>query len=108
MNTIIDTNDSAKRYRTRELVHVDVCGRMDKIFCKLENLSKTGASLKILSAKITPRAQDVIKITVNLNTIKKVHILYAEIVWVNGLDLGVAFIEQTDAHRKIINNGSRY
>lgn len=108
MNSSFDTSTTAKRYRTRELVHVDVCGRLDKIFCKLENLSKTGVSLKIISAKITPRANDIIKITINLKSLKKIHVIYAEIVWVNGLDLGAAFIEQNTAHKKLVNNGLKY
>ncbi len=94
-NNTQEPNTVAKRYRTQELVHVEICGRQNnKIFCKLENLSTTGSSLKIISAKLIPRPNDIIKITVDLKTINKTHTLYARIVWINGLNLGATFTKQ--------------
>ncbi len=100
-NTSQEPTASATRYKTQELVHVEICGRHDKIFCKLENLSTTGSSLKILSAKIMPRAKDILKITVDLKSLNKIHVIYAEIIWVNGLSLGTSFINQDKIQQKI-------
>jgi PilZ domain len=106
-NTMQEPKPTAKRYRTQELVHVEICGRHDKIFCKLENLSTTGSSLKILSAKIMPRIKDVIKIVVDLKSLNKTHVKYAEIVWINGLDLGVVFVAAENAQKRIIFSSNR-
>lgn len=107
MNNIYEPNNTAKRYRTQELVHVEICGRNDKIFCKLENLSTTGTSLKILSAKVMPRAKDILKITVDLKTLNKVHVVYVEIVWINGLNLGASFVN-ADAVQKKVSTNNRF
>jgi hypothetical protein len=104
MNNIYDQNSTAKRYRTQELVHVEICGRNDKIFCKLENLSTTGTSLKILSAKVMPRPKDILKITVDLKSLNKVHIVYVEIVWINGLNLGATFVNAEVVQKKLSFN----
>ena len=106
-NTIQEPTETAKRYRTQELVHVEICGRHDKIYCKLENLSMTGSNLKILSAKIMPRPKDVIKIVVDLKSLNKVHVKYAEIVWINGLDLGVNFVGAENAQKRIHFSSNR-
>ncbi len=102
-----EPSPTAKRYLTQELVHVEICGRHDKIFCKLKNLSTTGSSLKILSAKIMPRTKDVIKIVVDLKSLNKVHVKYAEIVWINGLDLGVSFVDAENAQKRIHFSSNR-
>jgi hypothetical protein len=105
MNTNhFDTPSTARRYRTQEHAHVEICGRHDKFFCKLENLSTTGAALRIISAQSVPRPKDILKLTVTLKSINKVHIMYAEIIWINGLDLGSSFISSEMAQRKITNN----
>lgn len=104
MNNIYEPNSTAKRYRTQELVHVEICGRHDKIFCKLENLSTTGSSLKILSAKVMPRPKDILKITVDLKSLNKIHVVYAEIVWINGLNLGASFVTAEAVQKKVSNN----
>ncbi len=104
MNSPQEPNISAKRYRTQEFVHVEICGRQNRIFCKLENLSKTGSSLKIISAKIIPRPKDIIKITVALKSVNKTHVIYAEIVWINGLNLGASFMDQDIIQKKLSSN----
>jgi hypothetical protein len=103
-----ENNRSAKRYQTKEHVHVGVCGKMDKIFCKLENLSKTGACLKISSAQVIPLQEDVIKIVLNLNSLKKIHVLYAQIVWIRGLDFGAAFVDRDSARDIILSQGLKF
>ena len=100
-NQIYEPNTTAKRFRTQERVHVEIYGRSDKIFCKLENLSVSGAALKILNAQVVPRPKDVLKIIVDLKTLQKTHVKYAEIVWINGLDLGVNFLNQEEAQKRI-------
>ncbi len=104
MNNVFESNSTAKRYRTQEHVHVEICGRHNKIFCKLENLSATGAALKIISAQSVPRPKDIVKMTVTLKSLNKIHVMYAEIIWINGLDLGTSFINQESAQKKITNN----
>lgn len=101
MNALNQTPlEPAKRYLTREVVHIEICGRNAKIFCRLINLSTTGVMLKAVSTLIMPRQNDPIKITLNLKSLNKIHTIYAEIKWTKGVDFGAAFIDQKTASEK--------
>lgn len=96
----------AKRYLTQEQAHVEICGRDSKLYCKLENLSITGAALKVVSALSMPRQKDIIKINIYLKSLKKHHTLYGEIVWTHGLNIGTKFLDPVSAKKKVSRNYS--
>lgn len=82
----------AKRFLTQELVQVEVFGRIGKIFCKMGNLSVTGVFCEIISANYMPRSGDLVRVTVNLRSLKKVRTMDAEVIWCKGLGTGLQFL----------------
>jgi hypothetical protein len=89
----------ARRFTTHEHAQIEVYGRIGKIFCKMGNLSTSGAFFEIISSNYMPRQGDLVRITVNLRSIKKTHILDGEVAWCKGLGLGIQFLN-ADLFRK--------
>lgn len=83
-----------KRYPTKEHAQLEIYGRMGKIFCRLCNLSSSGAFLEIVSSRHMPRQGDLVRISISLRQLKKTHTLDAEVVWCKGLGLGISFIKK--------------
>ncbi len=102
----IDTKNNERtepRYKTRELAYLEVYGHTGKIFCKLENLSLSGASLSIVSSDFVPTAGDISKITVHLRSLKKTHIKPVEVVWSKNMSLGIRFIDRSEVQKRLNN-----
>lgn len=85
----------AQRYNTKETAQIEVYGRMGKVFCKLGNLSESGAFLEIVNSNYVPRSGDLVRITVLLRQLNKTHVVDAEIVWARGLGLGISFLKKS-------------
>ncbi len=92
----------AKRHATNETAVVEVYGRSGKIFCRMNNLSTSGAFLEILNATFTPKQGDFVRVTVNLKQISKSHTVHGQIIWCRGLGLGISFVKDKDLVKKII------
>lgn len=99
--TVQEQKRSAQRYRTKELAYLEVYGHAGKVFCKLENLSLSGASLSIVSSEYMPTVGDISKITVHLRTIKKTHIKPVEIIWSKNMNLGIRFLGREEVQKRI-------
>lgn len=91
----------AQRYNTKETAQIEVYGRNGKVFCKLGNLSESGAFLEIVNSNYVPRSGDLIRITVLLRQLNKTHVVDAEIVWARGLGLGICFLKRTQLVEKL-------
>ncbi len=91
----------ARRYNTKEMAQIEVYGRMGKVFCKLGNLSESGAFLEIINSSYVPRSGDLVRITVLLRQINKTHIVDAEIIWARGLGLGINFLRKKTLVEKL-------
>jgi hypothetical protein len=91
----------AKRHNTKETAIIEVYGHTEKIFCRMNNLSTTGAFFEIITANYTPKKNQVVRISVNLKQLNKTYTLHGEIVWSKGLGLGISFIKQKDLFKKI-------
>lgn len=91
----------AQRYNTKEMANIEVYGRMGKVFCKLGNLSESGAFLEIVNSNYVPRSGDLVRITVALKQLNKTHIVDAEIIWARGLGLGICFLKRTQLLEKL-------
>lgn len=90
-----------KRFTTKELAQLEVYGRMGKVFCRMSNLSKSGAFFEIINSNFNPKVGDLVRITVLLRQINKTHIIDAEVVWSRGLGLGLCFIKKNDLVGKL-------
>ena len=86
----------AQRHSTNEFATVEISGRTIKIQCRLSNISQTGAFLEIINAAMTPKQNDIVRITINLRQINKVHVLIGQVVWSRGLGIGVSFLKNKD------------
>lgn len=91
MNEKISTQRVAKRFPTKEPARIEVIGRKVALFCRMTNLSSTGAFFEILNSNYTPRPNDQIRVTVNLKRVNKSHSINGQVVWCNGSGLGVVF-----------------
>ena len=91
----------AKRFLTKELAQIEVYGRMGKVFCKMSNLSQSGAFFEIINSNYMPRSGDLVRVTILLRQINKSHTLDAEIVWCKGLGLGLNFLKKTELLHKL-------
>ena len=49
----------AKRHQTKETAIMEVYGQTEKIFCRMNNLSTSGAFFEIVNAKYTPKKDQV-------------------------------------------------
>ncbi|OFZ31554.1 MAG: hypothetical protein A2622_02935 [Bdellovibrionales bacterium RIFCSPHIGHO2_01_FULL_40_29] len=90
-----------KRYQTKEHAQIEVYGRMGKIYCRLTNLSTTGAFLEIINSKYMPKQGDLIHVSVILRQLNKTHTLDAEIIWCKGLGLGISFVRKEQLFEKL-------
>ena len=90
------TSLSAQRHSTKEFATVEIQGRTLKIQCRLSNVSQTGAFLEIINASLTPKKNDIVRITVHLRQINKVHVIHGQVIWSRGLGIGVSFLRNKD------------
>ncbi len=93
--------EQAKRFTTKELAQIEVYGRMGKVFCKMSNLSQSGAFFEIINSNYMPRTGDLVRVTVLLRQINKTHVLDAEIIWCKGLGLGLNFLKKNELMGKL-------
>jgi hypothetical protein len=91
----------AKRFLTQELAQIEVFGRIGKIFCKMSNLSVSGACFEVISSNYMPKHGDLVRLTINLRSIKKTHVIEAEVIWCKGLGIGLQFLGATAFRKKL-------
>ena len=96
MNEKINSQPVAKRFQTREPARVEIVGKKAVLFCRMNNLSKTGAFFEIMNSHFTPRRGEIVRVTVNLKQIKKTHVINGEVVWAKGLGFGVVFTKHNE------------
>lgn len=84
----------AIRYQTKETAHVEVYGHIGILVANLKNISQTGAFLEVSQGDYVPQKGDLLNLTVKLDTVDRVHNVSAEVVWTQGLGLGICFINK--------------
>lgn len=100
MNEKTTSQPVAKRFPTREPARIEVIGRKAVLFCRMNNLSTTGAFFEILNSNYTPRTGDMVRVTVNLKQVNKTHSLHGEVIWAKGLGMGIVFVKQKEIYTK--------
>lgn len=91
----------AERFSTREAVRIEIYGKRTTLYCRMTNLSKTGAKFQIISATYNPKVGEFLRVIVQLKTVNSVRVLNAEIIWVKGYEMGVAFLKQEELLKKV-------
>lgn len=85
---------TAKRFQTNETAHIEIYGHLGVLEANLRNLSKTGAHLEVTTGKYTPKKGDLLNMTVKLGSLRRTHNVAAEVVWSDGVGLGICFINK--------------
>lgn len=100
MDTKLSSQLIARRFPTREPARLEIIGKKTILFCRMNNLSATGAFFEILNSNYTPRPGEIIRVVINLKQVNKTHTINGQIVWAKGLGIGIQFIKQQRATRK--------
>lgn len=101
MNDQSQNSQTARRFATQELAHIEIYGKSGRILTKMGNLSASGAFFEVLSPNFTVKKGDVARVTVNLRSLNRVHIVDCEIVWAKGLGVGVQFLKRDELQDKL-------
>lgn len=100
MDTKLSSQLSARRFLTREPARLEIIGKKTILFCRMNNLSATGAFFEILNSNYTPRPGEIVRVVVNLKQVNKTHTINGQIVWAKGLGIGIQFIRQQPPMKK--------
>lgn len=95
------TVQPARRFLTQELASIEIYGKEGKVLTKMANISVTGAFFEIIHGSITPKKDDLVRITISLRAVNKTHIVDAQIIWARGMGLGVQFLTRDEFNGKI-------
>ena len=93
---------AAKRFPTKEKAHVEVYGHIGILNALMKNLSETGALLEIAGGDYVPRKGDLLNMTVKLDSLERSHNLSAEVVWSQGMGLGICFISKDEVLERMM------
>lgn len=98
-----NTQHVARRFVTQELAHIEIYGKNGRIMTKMSNLSMTGAFFEVISPNFTFKKGDIARVTVNLKSLNRTHIVDCEVVWSKGLGVGVQFLKRDELQEKLTN-----
>ena len=93
----------ARRFVTQELAHIEIYGKNGRILTKMGNLSSTGAFFEVLSPNFSVKKGDIARVTINLRSLNRVHVVDCEVVWAKGLGVGVTFLKREELQEKLTN-----
>ncbi len=94
---------NAQRYETKEIAHIEVYGRHHgKMVAKLRNISASGAFFELSQSEYLPKIGDMLCVTVHLGSLKRSHIVHAQVVWNRGLGFGAQFVSKDDLLSRMV------
>lgn len=94
---------TAERFETKELAHIEVYGRHHgKMVARLKNISASGAYFELAQSEYVPRRGDMLCVTVHLSSLKKSHVIHAQVVWGRGLGFGAQFVAKDELVAKML------
>ncbi|AZZ35833.1 hypothetical protein CIK05_03130 [Bdellovibrio sp. qaytius] len=103
MNNQNPTQQVARRFVTQELAHIEIYGKGGKILTRMGNLSASGAFFEVLSPNFSVKKGDIARVTINLRSLNRVHVVDCEVVWSKGLGVGVQFLKREELQDKLTN-----
>lgn len=98
-----NTQQVARRYVTQELAHIEIYGKSGRILTKMGNLSASGAFFEVLSPNFSVKKGDIARVTINLRSLNRIHVVDCEVVWAKGLGVGVQFLKREELQEKLTN-----
>jgi hypothetical protein len=97
---------SAKRHTTSELAQIEIYGRNGKTNARMKNLSATGAFLQTSPGERVPRKGELVRATVQLQSLGRAHSVDAEVIWSAGTGFGVTFLKKNQLLEKMFQRSS--
>jgi hypothetical protein len=95
---------TAQRFDTKEIAHIEVYGRHHgKMVAKLKNISMSGAFFELSQSEYVPRQGDMLCVTIHLGSLKRTHVVHAQVVWNRGLGFGAQFMSKDELVDKMIS-----
>ncbi len=93
-----------KRFATLETVAFEIYGQHGAHTVRMKNLSQSGAFFEIpeIDKKVQILKGDLIRLDIHLASLKKSHVIDAEIVWSQNNGFGVSFITKEQLLEKMI------
>ncbi|MBL7670578.1 MAG: PilZ domain-containing protein [Bdellovibrionaceae bacterium] len=91
------------RYPTRETAHIEIFGQLGHIMGNLKNVSKTGALVELPDSTRALTHGDVVHMTIHLFSLKKTHIVHAEVIWNSGSSVGLQFVKKDQILEKMFS-----
>lgn len=98
-----NTQQVARRYVTQELAHIEIYGKSGRLLTKMGNLSASGAFFEVLSPNFSVKKGDIARVTINLRSLNRIHVVDCEVVWAKGLGVGVQFLKREELQEKLTN-----
>jgi hypothetical protein len=92
----------AERYKTQETASLEIYGKSNKLVAIVKNLSLTGAGIEWLKGNTQLNSGDIVRVLVDLRSVKKTYSLNAEVVWSIGNKGGVHFISSEQVLQKLM------
>ncbi len=83
------------------MAQIEIYGKDGKLLTKMGNVSYTGAFFEVISSSSIPQKEDLVRITVNLRSVNKTHIIEAQVVWSKGLGIGVQFLNREQVNTRL-------
>lgn len=99
---------SAKRFVTNETAHIEVYGHIGILKASLKNLSATGAHLEVPPGNYVPQKGDLLNMTVQLSSVRRTHNVTAEVVWTEGIGVGICFINKDQVLERMMAKGNSF
>lgn len=100
--------NTAKRFQTKETAHIEVYGHNGIVTAALRNISRTGAFLEVRKGEFVPKKGDLLSMTINLESVSRTHSVAAEVVWSNGLGLGICFINKEEVLERMMAKANSF
>lgn len=94
-----------KRFETKEKASIEIYGQNGTVIAHLRNLSNSGACIEWEVDGMPLVKGDLVRMTVNLNILRKKHLVNAEVMWSAGKKGGVQFIDSGQLIEKMLVKG---
>ena len=95
---------NSERYETKEIAHIEVYGRhRGTMVAKMRNISVTGAFFEMSQSDYVPKQGDMLCVTIHLGSLKKSHVVHAQVVWNRGLGFGAQFMPKEEIVTRMIS-----
>lgn len=99
----MNPNRISERFITQENAQLELYGKSGSFSAVLKNISHTGCCLELLEEVHTDFSSgELLRITIDLNSLGKRHTLNGELVWNKDYGLGIRFLKKHEIIEKLI------